>query len=119
MAWFDDKATGEELSSDEWDNHVIDQENRGYNDLQTVTSDTTASPQEIILADASGGALTITLPAPESAANVTVKKISGSGNTVTVATPNSETIDGSSSISLGTQYNVEEITSDGTNYFLL
>jgi len=119
MAWFDTKSTGNELDSIKWNNHVTDQENRGYNDLQTVTSNTTASPQETLLVDASGGAITITLPAPESAATLTVKKIDSSGNTVTIATPNSETIDGSSSISLGTQYDVEEITSDGSNYFLL
>jgi hypothetical protein len=118
MAWFDTKSTGNEITSTEWNNHVTDQENRGYNDLQTVTSDTTASPQEIILADASSAALTVTLPSPESAATVVVKKIDAS-NTVTIATPGSETIDGSSSVTLSNQYDVEEITSDGTNYFLL
>jgi len=119
MAWFDDKATGDELTSDEWDNHVVDQENRGYNDLRTVTSNTTANPQEVLLADSSGGNLTITLPNPESAEVVTIKKISGSGNTVTVDTPGSETIDGSSSLSISGEDVAREIISDGNNYFII
>jgi len=119
MAWFDDKATGDEITSNEWDNHVVDQENRGYNDLRTVTSNTTANPQEVLLADSSGGNLTITLPSPESAAVVTIKKISGSGNTVTVATPGSETIDGSSSLSISAEDVARELISDGSNYFII
>lgn len=128
MSWDDTKDTfrtrpevpaDEKLTSSEWNDHVTDQQNRGYNDLTTVTSDYTASPQEIVLVDASGAAVTVTLPTPESAANVTVKKIDSSANAVTIATPGSETIDGASTVSLGSQYAVQEVTSDGTDYFEL
>lgn len=86
--------------------------------LTTVTSDYTASDNEIVLADASGGALTVTLPGPESDVRSVVKKIDASNN-VTVATPGSETIDGQSSLTLSSQYTSREITSDGTNYFII
>lgn len=119
MAWDDDKATNDELTSDEWDAHVTDQKNRGYNSLSSVTADHTASAQEIVLADASGGNLTVTLPSPESAASVIVKRTDSSANTVTVATPGSETIDGDSSRTIDSQWVSREITSDGSNYFIV
>lgn len=128
MPWDSDKSTAvdpdnpdpdEQLTADEWDNHVGDQKNRGYNDLTTQTGDYTAGPQEIVLADASGGALTVTLPAPESSAVVTVKKTDGSANAVTVATPNSETIDGQSSLTITGQNISREIASDGSNYYII
>jgi len=128
MAWDDTKTTfqtrpdvpdDEQLKSSEWNNHVTDQQNRGYNDLSTVTSAYTTSPQEIVLADASGGALTVTLPSPEAAASSVVKKIDATTNAVTIATPGSETIDGDSSRTLTAQYVSREITSDGTNYFII
>lgn len=129
MAWDSDKSTAadpenpdpdEQLTAGEWDNHVTDQKNRGYNTTASVTSNHTASPQEIVLADASGGALTVTLPAPEAAACVTVKKTDSSGNAVTVARPGSQTIDGDSSDRTITGEDVaREFTSDGSNYFII
>lgn len=109
----------EKLTSSEWNNHTTDQQNRGYNDLSTVTSNYTASPQEVVLADASDGELTVTLPTPESAASVVVKKIDSSANAVTIATPGSETIDGDSSRTVTAQYVSREITSDGTDYYII
>lgn len=128
MTWDSTKSTfqarpdvpaGEKLTSTEWNNHVTDQQNRGYTDLTTQTADYTASPQEVVLVDASGGAITITLPSPESAASVVVKKIDSSGNAVTISTPGSETIDGDASRTLSAQYVSREIMSDGTNYYIL
>lgn len=127
MAWDDSKSTfqtrpdvpgDEKLTSTEWNAHVTDQQNRGYNDLTTVTSDYTASPQEIVLADASGGNVTVTLPAPEAAALVSVKRIDdGSANTVILTTPGGQTIDGETDPELSVQYEAHEITSDGTEYY--
>ncbi|UBF23337.1 hypothetical protein M1M40_gp59 [Halorubrum tailed virus 29] len=129
MTWDDSKKTfqtrpdvpaDEKLTSGEWNNHVTDQQNRGYNDLSTVTADYTAGAQEIVLVDASGGPVTVTLPAPESAASVVVKKIDASGNAVTIATPGGETIDGDSERTLtATTQPSREIMSDGTNYFII
>lgn len=84
----------------------------------TKTSDYTAANYEHVLADASSAALTVTLPTPASDLRLSVKKIDATNN-VTIATPNSETIDGSSSITLSSQYSERTITSDGTNYFIV
>jgi len=88
-------------------------------DVTTQTGDYTASENDIVLADASGAPLTVTLPAPSESVVVTVKKIDSSSNAVTIATPGSETIDGDSSRTLTAQYVSREITSDGTNYFII
>lgn len=89
-------------------------------DVATTTTQTgayTASTDETVLADASGAAFTVTLPPPDNSTFVTVKKVDSSSNAVTVATPNTETIDGASSVSLSSQYDMVTVTSDGTNYF--
>lgn len=128
MAWNDTKDTfqdrpdvpdNEKLTSSEWNNHVTDQENRGYTSLATVTADYTASAQEAVLVDASGGPVTVTLPAPESAAANVVKKIDASSNAVTIATPGSETIDGDSERTVTAQYVSRELMSDGSDYFVI
>jgi len=128
MTWDDSKSTfrtrpqvaaDEKLTSAEWNNHVTDQQNRGYNALTTETADYTASPQEVVLVDASAGAVTVTLPTPESAASVVVKKTDSSANAVTIATPGSETIDGDNSRTLSAQYVSLEIMSDGADYFII
>lgn len=129
MAWDDDKSTAadpdnpaadEQLTADEWDTHVGDQKDRGYTNVTTVTADHTASPQEIVLADASGGPITVTLPSPEAAAVVTVKKVDTSSNGVTIARPGSQNIDGDAADRTITAEDVaREITSDGANYWII
>lgn len=89
---------------------------------QNVTSQSsnyTASEVDIVLADASGGSITITLPSPSTDIDITVKKTDSSSNAVDIATPGSETIDGSSSLSITSQYTSRTITSDGSNYFIV
>ena len=90
-----------------------------YDAVSTVTSNYTASDNEAVLGDASGGAITVTLPSPANAVETVVKKIDSSTNAVTIATPGSETIDGQSSIDISNQYYSRTITSDGSNYFIL
>jgi len=86
--------------------------------VQSISSNTTASAQNVLLADASGSALTVTLPSPSTDVNVTVKKTDSSGNAVTIATPGGQTIDGQSSISITAQYASRTVVSDGNNYFI-
>lgn len=86
--------------------------------IDEVTTDTNARAGQVILADSSSGDITITLPDQPGGFSVTVKKISDSGNTVNIATPNSETIDGQSSLSITNQYTSREIVSNGDNYFI-
>jgi len=70
-----------------------------------------------VLADASGGAVTYTLPLGNTLVAV-IKKIDSSANTVTVL-PTSGTIDGAASKVLFSQYQSVTIVCDGSNYFII
>lgn len=127
MAWDSTKQTNqvqndvpddEQIKSTEWNNHVDDQKSRGYDTVSSVTSNYTASAQEIVLVDTSSNAVTVTLPSPSEVAVVTVK-VTDASNTTTIATPGSETIDGNSNKTITNQYNALEIASDGTNYYII
>jgi|GEM_PF-4125577 len=90
----------------------------GFN-VVSVTADYTASDRDCVLADASGGAITVTLPSPSANAEVIVKKIDSSTNTVTVAPSGTETIDGASQQVLDTQYEAIHVISDGTDWYIV
>lgn len=83
------------------------------------TGDYTAENYENVLGDASAGGITITLPAPSEDLQVNIKKVDSSSNAVTIETPNAETIDGDSNISITGQYINRTITSDGSDYYIL
>jgi len=83
------------------------------------TTDYTASETDIVLADASGGPLTVTLPAPSLDIDLHVKKIDSTSNNVTLATPGTETIDGDNTKDLNSEYLSLEITSDGDDFYVL
>lgn len=84
----------------------------------TVTSDYTAKPWEIILVDASSGSITITIPAPVEGAEIIVKKIDNTTNTVTLS-PTSGNIDGYDSIVMTTQNEAYHLISDGDNWYIV
>ena len=87
--------------------------------INTVTGNATMYDSiEIALADASGGALSVTLTDPAFCQQLVIKKIDSSINSVTIL-PASGTIDGASSKVLTLQYDYKVITSDGTNYFII
>jgi len=116
--WDSTFATGDELVATEWNDHVTDQKQRGFDSLRTVTTNITANYEEVILVDASSNAITITLPTPDSGRVLNVKVIDAT-NTVTIATPGSETIDGGSSRTITSQYISRTLVSDGSNYFII
>jgi len=89
----------------------------GWN-VTSQSADYTASDGDVVLVDASGGAVTITLPSPSSGARVRVKKTDSSANAVTVSPSASETIDGASSHTISDQYEAYEYVSDGTNWYI-
>ena len=89
-----------------------------YN-VVTKASDYAASSGDYVLVDASSGNITITLPEPSKATQVDVKKIDSSTNAVTVEPNGSETIDGSSSKTIDTQYESYTFISDGTNWYII
>jgi len=84
----------------------------------TVISNYTASSGDVVLADASGGAITITLHAPQANAIVNVKKIDSSTNPVTIDGAGAN-IDGEASIQITTQYESYTLISDGTNWWII
>lgn len=90
--------------------------------LRTETGTyTVVSTDQVILADASSAAFTVTLPA--AAANsgrwFRVKKIDSSGNAVTVDGNGSETIDGDLNKIISAQYSAMLVVSDGSNWHIL
>lgn len=71
---------------------------------------------QVILADASGGAFAVTLPAASAMlgmAPLTIKKVDSSANAVTVT----GTVDGAVNPTLATQYKAMTVVSDGTNWW--
>lgn len=90
--------------------------------IETVTTATTLNNSHYaVMVDATGGAVTVTLPA--AAANkhrsYIVKKIDVSANAVTVDGNGAETIDDSATYSLASQYDKVQILSDGTEWWVI
>ena len=71
-----------------------------------------------VLANAAGGAFTLTLPTAVGATGqrYTMKKIDSSGNAVTIATTSAQTIDGASTATLPRQWSQITVMSDGANW---
>lgn len=97
-------------------------DNNAASSLKTVVTDNTSSAilstENVSLADASGGSITLTLPAHASGRQVTVKKTDATANTVTVtgATGN---IDGASNVVLYSEDESVTVISDGTNWHII
>lgn len=85
--------------------------------LRGISSNYIAIDADALLVDASSGAITITLPEVTLAARILVKKTDASINAVTVATPGSETIDGSASLTISSQNEAYSLISDGLNWY--
>jgi hypothetical protein len=86
---------------------------------KTTTYSATSSDQ-ILTGDATSAAFTITVPTAVgiTGKSYTVKKIDSSGNAVTVATTSSQTIDGSTTYSLASQYKYVTLVSNGSNWII-
>ncbi|HKX23646.1 MAG TPA: hypothetical protein VJM46_00255, partial [Candidatus Saccharimonadales bacterium] len=74
-----------------------------------------------VLANASGGSLTLTLPTAGALTgkSYTLKKIDASANAVTIATSGSQTIDGNPDFVLPAQWRYITVQSDGVNWFII
>ncbi len=81
-----------------------------------------ADRDKVILVDSTSGTVTITLLAAATAGDgfqVAIKKTDSSGNTVVIDGNASETIDGATTLTLSTQYDVALLVSNGTNWFVV
>jgi len=88
---------------------------------RTVTDDLTLTNQDdIIYADATGGAITITLPDARKfwGYSFTIKRINAGANAVTVDA-GASTIDGSASYPITVQYEAITPTSDGSQWWIV
>lgn len=90
--------------------------------VRTITATTTPTATDYaLLADATGGAVTVNLPpaAGNSGRVLIVKKIDASGNAVTLDGDGAETIDGAATQATSTQWNAFTVQCDGTGWFLI
>lgn len=85
----------------------------------TAVSTTYSIPQSAYLIDCTSGTFTATLPTAVGATgkNIIIKN-SGSG-AITIATTTSQTIDGSTTYSLGSQYKYVHVVSNGSNWIII
>ena len=76
---------------------------------------------ELIVVNATGGAVTVTLPAAASSngRQIRVKKTDSSANSVTVDGNGAETIDGSANVQLLAQHEVVLLVCDGTEWWVV
>lgn len=91
----------------------------------SVASPTTTYPittsDEVVLASASGGAYSATLPNAVGVTGkvYTVKKTDSSVNAITIATTSSQTIDGVTTRTVTIQYESVTVVSDGSNWHII
>jgi hypothetical protein len=85
-----------------------------------VVGTTLTSVHQVVLVDASSGAITMSLPSAVTyvGPGFTIKKIDSSANAVTIAANGSETIDETTTRVLAMQYDAVELMSDGTEWWL-
>ncbi len=89
--------------------------------ISTKTSNYTVSLSDnVLLANATGGAITFQLPAASSATGHVFyfKKIDSSGNAMTVLRAGSDLIDGATSQTTSVQYSSFVLITDGTNWYI-
>lgn len=94
----------------------------GIANVVPITSNHTVElTDDTILADATSGAIVVTLPSAASRVDlrVTVKKIDSTANTVTIAVPGGQTIDGASTAVLSAQNNSVTVVTDGATKFYI
>lgn len=91
--------------------------NRNHLQTRLVNASAAATADnDVILVDATAGVVTITLPDAVGNKNLhlSIKKIDSSANAVTIATTNSQLIDGASTQTIPTQWQQIEVIADGT-----
>lgn len=89
--------------------------------IKTVTSNYTATvSDEMIMVDATSGAVTITLAAASGLAgkDYTIKKVDASGNSVIIDPNASESVDGATTKTISSQYTSVSIRCDSANWYI-
>jgi hypothetical protein len=96
-------------------------QNTGYETMPVVTKTSTyvmSGNEQVIEGNATGGAFPVDLPAASSVTGreYLIKKIDSSGNAVTVTANGADTIEGSATVSLSSQWSFSIVISDGTEW---
>lgn len=89
------------------------------NTVAVTAAYTVASGIDLVLVDATAGAVTVTLPSASTKRRLTVKKTDASGNAVTLDGAGSETIDGATTHAMTTQYESATVQSDGASWWIV
>lgn len=86
-----------------------------------TTNYTVGSSDTVVFANATSGNVTITIPAASGLVGYRfyIKRVDGSGNTVTVQRSGSDTIDGMTSFTLDQQYTAFAVVSNGSAWYIL
>lgn len=90
--------------------------------IVTKIEDYTATgADDTILCDASEEGITVTLPAASTLSGkiLKIKKIDSSESAINIDADGAETIDGNLTASLASQWDVKQIQSDGSNWFII
>lgn len=88
--------------------------------ITTITTNTTLDSSHFtVLVDASGGDVTVTLPAVASGLIYHIKRIDNTANTVLIDGNGAETIDGGATAELTVQYETIKIQADSTEWWIL
>jgi hypothetical protein len=89
--------------------------------VEKTSNYTAGAGDSVIALNAGSGNVTITLPTAVGIAGrqYTIKRIDSSGNTATVATTSSQTIDGAATKSLTAQWKYVTVVSDGANWLVI
>ena len=100
--------------------HIDDLTNR-FTVVEKDVAYTATTSDNKILVDATGGRITISLPAADgnSELEYVIKKIDSSGSLVIIDGNGSETIDGEQTIELNSQYSYVTIVCDGTEWHII
>ncbi len=90
--------------------------------VRAITAHRTLTAQDsVILADATSGVITVTLPASSGLSGrlYFIKKTDAGANAVTIDGNASETIDGATTVALSSQYDARLIVCDGSNWHVI
>lgn len=86
----------------------------------TKTGNYTVTTEDVIIADATGGVITITLPTAVGVVrSITIKRINSGANAVNIATTSSQTMDGSTTAAMSVANQSLTFVSDNANWFII
>lgn len=117
--------SGTPLEDVEGDNLSVDSEGGlnasggGYDTVNSVSADATASDGDLVFADASSANVAVTLPAPEEGGVVGVERTDASSNSVSVEPNASESVNYEDSEELVAQGESLDFVSDGTDWYVI